>query len=79
MRGPTAGRFGWAPRGAPCYCSQNGAGTARGAAKITRRAAAQYRFNIGTTAVCGSPPVTWTFRSLSMYTFTSLRTPNSGR
>ncbi len=45
----------------------------------TRSRAVQYIFNIGTTCVCGSPPVTWTWRSLSMYTLTSLRTPNSGR
>ena len=37
------------------------------------------RYMIACTSVCGSPPVTWTLPSLSMYTFTSLRTPNSGR
>jgi hypothetical protein len=34
---------------------------------------------MATTRVCGSPPVTWTVPPASTKTFTSLRTPNSGR
>ena len=35
--------------------------------------------NSGTTSVCGVGPVTWILPVASMKTFTSLRTPNSGR
>ena len=40
---------------------------------------AYHIFMIGRTCVCGRPPVTWTSCLASTNTFTSLRTPNSGR